>query len=92
MRTLTSYSDLDSSHRPAEEGETGSSSLAPVSKSTELQGDARTNATMTANEAEGEENADGEEEVGEDLTHEEIWDDSALIKAWDEAAAEAKVS
>lgn len=27
-----------------------------------------------------------------ELTHEEIWDDSALVRSWDEAVEEYKVS
>lgn len=33
----------------------------------------------------------GEEEESRELTHEEIWDDSALIEAWNSAAAEYEV-
>ena len=33
-----------------------------------------------------------EEEESRELTHEEIWDDSALIEAWNSAAAEYEVS
>lgn len=29
---------------------------------------------------------------GEDLTHEEVWDDSALLDSWNEAVEEYKVS
>ena len=32
-----------------------------------------------------------EEEESRELTHEEIWDDSALIEAWNSAAAEYEV-
>ena len=33
-----------------------------------------------------------EEEEEEELTHEDIWDDSALIDAWNSATAEYEVS
>ena len=39
----------------------------------------------------GEQYEEGEEEESRELTHEEIWDDSALIEAWNSAAAEYEV-
>ena len=33
-----------------------------------------------------------EEEESRELTHEEVWDDSALIDAWNSATAEYEVS
>ncbi len=33
-----------------------------------------------------------EEEEGRELTHDEIWDDSALVVAWESATAEYEVS
>ena len=41
--------------------------------------------------AEEEEEYDDEEEESRELSHEEIWDDSALIDAWNSAAAEYEV-
>lgn len=43
-----------------------------------------------AHEPEVEEGEE-EEEESRDLTHEEIWDDSALVNAWDSAMAEYEV-
>lgn len=34
---------------------------------------------------------DNDEEESRDLTHEEIWDDSALVDAWNSATAEYEV-
>ena len=45
----------------------------------------------TGENGEGEEEEEEEEEESRDLTHEEIWDDSALIDAWNSAAAEYEV-
>ena len=41
--------------------------------------------------AEAEEYCEEDEEQSRELTHEEIWDDSALIDAWNSAAAEYEV-
>ena len=46
------------------------------------------NAGQTAG---GEQYEEEEEEESRELTHEEIWDDSALIEAWNSAAAEYEV-
>jgi hypothetical protein len=40
---------------------------------------------------EAEEEEEEEEEESRELTHTEIWDDSALINAWESAAAEYEV-
>ena len=37
------------------------------------------------------EDGEEEEEESRELTHEEIWDDSALVNAWDSAMAEYEV-
>ena len=39
----------------------------------------------------GEGAGEEEEEESRDLTHDEIWDDSALIEAWNSATAEYEV-
>ena len=50
---------------------------------------ARSSATPAVHGGDGGEEA---EEDSRELTHEEIWDDSALIDAWDSAIAEYEVS
>ena len=44
---------------------------------------------MDGEEEEGE--GDGDGEMSRMLTHEEVWDDSALIDAWESATAEYEV-
>ena len=46
---------------------------------------------VTGGDYEQEEEEEEEEEESRDLTHEEIWDDSALIDAWNSATAEYEV-
>lgn len=44
---------------------------------------------VATNNNSGDTNPD---EINPELTHEEIWDDSVLVQAWDEALQEYKVS
>ena len=47
---------------------------------------------MDEDEGVNAEQEEGEEEESRPLTHEEIWDDSALVDAWNSAEAEYEVS
>lgn len=63
----------------------------PGSNAQVMNYDEETTGAATYAEEEGHQEEEQEDEESRYLTHEEIWDDSALIDAWNSATAEYEV-
>jgi hypothetical protein len=94
MRPLVSYDDISDYQPPVSSPDRGppskkhKGSSHVASQQQQRTGDFEQNMTY---EDEGGLGGDYEEEESRELTHEEIWDDSALIEAWDAATEEYEV-
>jgi hypothetical protein len=85
MRQLVSYADISPPVTNASSAGTVTGSNGHISKKSKLRND--TNVTTSEDEARPMRSG-VEFEESRELTHEEIWDDSALIEAWNAATEE----
>lgn len=101
MRPLVSYDDI-ASQAPTHESLTNSASGSPPTKRRKYKGGKRGGSSQRNHHEDNESESRGPprkkprkdyvfKEESRQLTHEDVWDDSALIRAWDAAVEEYEV-
>jgi len=92
-RTVVSYDDLalpyDDASAAQAHAESSATAAQPAMKKQKIEPKAST--SIAAALAEEEESSDSDEDMSRALSHNEIWDDSAFIDAWESATAEYEV-